>query len=91
MTLDLGQDPWAPATLCERCGRLLDGDPDDDPMGGAHGLPICGACARARDEEADLAMLDMRDGDTRRRHRMVSHAAGRGAGRTRLARAQPAR
>jgi hypothetical protein len=48
---------------CHRCGRLLLGDPDDDPAGGPDGQPICGPCARNRDEEADLAWLDMRDGE----------------------------
>jgi hypothetical protein len=55
------EDPWS--SPCERCGRPLLDDPDDDPAGGAYGLPICGPCARARDEEADLAMLDLRDGE----------------------------
>ena len=49
--------------VCARCGTPLDGDPDDDPSGGSDGTPICGACARSRDEEADLAMLDLRDGE----------------------------
>jgi hypothetical protein len=40
----------------------LDDDPADDPEGGPDGAPICGACARTRDEETDLAMLDLRDG-----------------------------
>lgn len=48
--------------VCERCGRPLDDDPDDDPDGGPFGTPICGACARDRDEEVDLATLDSRDG-----------------------------
>jgi hypothetical protein len=48
---------------CHRCGAPLLGDPDDEPHGGAHGLPLCGECSRNRNEEADLAMMDMRDGD----------------------------
>ena len=30
---------------CATCGRVLDGDPDEDPTGDA-GRPICGECAR---------------------------------------------
>ena len=48
---------------CHRCGVPLLGDPDDQSDGGPGGLPLCGACARMRDEEADLAMMDMRDGE----------------------------
>jgi hypothetical protein len=56
-------DEAAWVLVCERCGRPLGVDPDDDPVGGADGLPLCGACARDRDMAADLAMLDMRDGE----------------------------
>jgi len=49
--------------VCHRCGALLGDDPDDEPEGGADGLPICGPCARTHDEEADLSMLDARDGE----------------------------
>lgn len=48
---------------CHRCGSPLLGDPDDEPDGGADGLPMCGDCSRNRDEEADFAMMDMRDGE----------------------------
>jgi hypothetical protein len=48
---------------CHRCGSPLLGDPDDEPDGGADGLPMCGECSRNRDEEADFAMMDMRDGE----------------------------
>lgn len=61
MTWGVSSLDWDMA--CGRCGRSLDGDPDEDVVGGADGSPICGACARNRDEEADLAMLDMRDGE----------------------------
>jgi hypothetical protein len=54
---------WAWVPMCHDCGALLEGDPDDRPEGGPDGLAICGPCARRRDEEADLAMLDARDGD----------------------------
>jgi hypothetical protein len=55
-------DGSGPYLLCGRCGLPLDVDPDDDPVGGPFETPICGACARDRDEDADLAMLDLRDG-----------------------------
>jgi hypothetical protein len=48
---------------CHRCGTPLLGDSDDEPDGGVDGLPLCGECARNRDEEADFAMMDMRDGE----------------------------
>jgi hypothetical protein len=48
---------------CHRCGSPLLGDPDDEPDGGVDGLPMCGECSRNRDEEADFAMMDMRDGE----------------------------
>ena len=54
---------WTWTMTCHRCGGVLGDDPDDQPEGGPDGLPICGPCARARDEEADLSMLDARDGD----------------------------
>jgi hypothetical protein len=57
------QDPGADWLECHRCGAPLLGDPDDEPRGGAYGLPLCGACARNRNEEADLAMMDMQDGE----------------------------
>lgn len=61
MTFD--QDTRIGPLECHRCGALLLGDPDDEPHGGAYGQPLCGACARNRNEEADLAMMDMRDGE----------------------------
>ena len=48
---------------CPRCGAPLLGDPDDEPHGDAYGLPSCGACTSNRNEETDLAMMDMRDGN----------------------------
>ncbi len=48
---------------CGRCGEPLDGDPDDDPVGGAGGQPLCGECVRNRDEAADLGALDAMDGE----------------------------
>jgi hypothetical protein len=34
-----------PVQFCATCGRLLTGDPDEDPRGDA-GRPICGECER---------------------------------------------
>jgi hypothetical protein len=48
---------------CHRCGAPLGGDPDDEPDGGADGLPLCGECARNRDEAADFEVMDMADGE----------------------------
>jgi hypothetical protein len=42
---------------CASCGYVLDGDPDEDPIGDA-GLPICGECARSR----DFFVMDVADG-----------------------------
>jgi hypothetical protein len=44
--------------VCATCGRVLDGDPDEDPTGDA-GMPICGECARER----DFFDLDTADGE----------------------------
>jgi hypothetical protein len=44
--------------LCATCGRILTGDPDEDPTGDA-GQPICGECARER----DFFVLDVADGE----------------------------
>lgn len=44
--------------LCVACGRVLDGDPDEDPIGDA-GQPICGECARER----DFFVMDIADDD----------------------------
>jgi hypothetical protein len=49
--------------FCHRCGAQLLGDPDDAPDGGVDRLPLCGECVRNRDEAADLAMMDLRDGE----------------------------
>jgi len=43
---------------CATCGRVLDGDPDEDLTGDA-GKPICGECAR----ENDFLTIDMLDGE----------------------------
>lgn len=48
---------------CGSCGRPLAGDPDDEPDGGGHGQPICGACNRARNFDALLVELDAANGD----------------------------
>jgi hypothetical protein len=48
---------------CHRCGAILGHDADDRADGGPDGLPICGPCARSRDEEADLSWMDARDGE----------------------------
>jgi hypothetical protein len=48
---------------CHRCGAPLHGDTDDEPDGGSDGLPMCGECARNRDEAGDFAMMDMHDGE----------------------------
>ena len=53
------EDGWP---NCERCGTPLRDDPDDDPVGGPGGSPLCGECVRNRDMEADLSMLDAQDG-----------------------------
>jgi hypothetical protein len=48
---------------CHRCGQPLGNDPDDDPDGGADGLPLCGECARNRDEAADFELSGLGDGE----------------------------
>lgn len=48
----------AGADICARCGRELDGDPDEDISGDA-GQPICGECARER----DFFVMDIADGE----------------------------
>ena len=45
---------------CVSCGAVLSGDPDEDPTGNA-GEPICGECARNRDFDADLQLIDWED------------------------------
>ena len=53
-----GTPPVDGMTLrCATCGRVLDGDPDEDPTGDA-GRPICGECARER----DFFVMDISDG-----------------------------
>ncbi len=49
-----------PLEACATCGLLLDGDPDDEPDGDA-GMPICGACNRARNFDAIEAVVLMDD------------------------------
>jgi hypothetical protein len=51
-------DPDPPVLRCATCGRVLGGDPEDEPRGDA-GRPICGECDRARDFE----VLDAADGE----------------------------
>ena len=48
---------------CHRCGQPLGTDPDDEPDGGVDGLPLCGECARNRDEAADFEAMDLQDGE----------------------------
>ncbi len=43
---------------CITCGRVLDGDPDEDPTGDA-GQPICGECERNQ----NLFVMDVADGE----------------------------
>jgi hypothetical protein len=42
---------------CATCGRALDGDPEEDPLGD-DGRPICGECSRER----DFFVMDIADG-----------------------------
>ena len=49
--------------LCGNCGTPLDDDPDDDPMGGPDGQPLCGECDRNRNFAADVETLDAADGE----------------------------
>ena len=44
---------------CSRCGAPLGDDPDDDPLGGPYGQPLCGECERNRDFAADTETLDL--------------------------------
>jgi hypothetical protein len=46
---------------CGSCGRILDGDLEDDPLGNG-GRPICGECNRARNFDVDLEVMDAADG-----------------------------
>ena len=46
---------------CATCGRELQGDRDDDPNG-PNG-PICGDCARERDDLDDVVLIDLLDGE----------------------------
>jgi hypothetical protein len=54
-------DAWS--VNCHRCGKPLGSDPDDEPDGGTDGLPMCGECARNRDEAADFEMSGLGDGE----------------------------
>ena len=49
---------------CATCGRLLDGDLEDEPFGDA-GRPICGECNRARNFDAieEFELVDASDSD----------------------------
>ena len=55
-------DDIALEMVCHECGEPLGDDPDDDPVGGSGGMPICGECDRNRNMEADLGALDALDG-----------------------------
>jgi hypothetical protein len=53
---DLDQ-PTEPLPVCDVCGAVLAGDPDDDawhPTG-----PVCGACVRARSDDELMWALDV--------------------------------
>ena len=45
---------------CATCGRLLDGDPEDEPEGES-GLPLCGLCNRGRNFDALVEELSEDD------------------------------
>ncbi len=51
------------STYCHRCGSLLYGDHDEETTGGIDGLPLCGDCARNRDDAADMEVADLADGN----------------------------
>lgn len=53
-----GRGSGADDLTCASCGRALDGDRDEDPVGNA-GEPICGECVR----EANFFDLDIADGE----------------------------
>jgi hypothetical protein len=59
-----GTPPVDGMTLrCATCGRVLDGDSDEDPIGDA-GRPICGECERERDFFVmDIAADGVEDGN----------------------------
>lgn len=57
------QDEPALPEHCHRCGAPLDGDPDDDPVGGPGGDPICGECERNRNFAADFETLEALEGE----------------------------
>ena len=54
------EDDWL---NCHRCGQPLGNDPDDEPDGGVDGLPMCGECARNRDESADFDESGLGEGE----------------------------
>ena len=47
---------------CATCGRLFDGDPEEDPVGES-GLPMCGECNRTRNFEIELEALSEDDNE----------------------------
>jgi hypothetical protein len=51
------QEPSEGRLRCASCGAFLGGDPEDDPTGD-DGRPICGECARERDFDVDLQLMD---------------------------------
>jgi hypothetical protein len=53
----------AQAEDCHRCGQPLGSDLDDEPDGGVDGLPLCGECARNRDEAADFDESGLGEGE----------------------------
>jgi hypothetical protein len=48
--------------FCATCGRMLGGDPADDPTGD-DGQPICGECVRDRERVDDFVLIDLFDGE----------------------------
>jgi hypothetical protein len=55
LDVEILDDPNQPFE-CATCGRALDGDPDDDPLG-ENGQPLCGECNRARNFDVELKGL----------------------------------
>ena len=55
----VGDATWLDSELrCVTCGRVLNGDPDEDPTGDV-GMPICGECYRER----DFFLMEAADGE----------------------------
>ena len=52
------EEPHEGPRICASCGRALDGDPDEDPIGNA-GEPQCGECVRS----TNFTAMDYADGE----------------------------